>query len=352
MAMLKGLILAATRSEDDDLVYRLQGRSRYAMQLANRALVRYAAEALSACGVRDAAVVVSPGTMDDVKAAIGGGAFFDQGFRYLELPETATVAEALLAAHQELGGHPLVIHSGDAIVNGGLAAAVKQFERSPHDVLLLSEPSHCYPGLALAGVRGATRTHEPFRDPEHVAPAAILSAEVLRQLEDLDADTATVGGTVAALAESGVRIGGIPLDGCWIYAPDYSHLLEANRMILDELPHMPVEAELDGVKIEGRVAIHPEARLERTTIRGPAVIGGAATLSDTFIGPYTAIGAGARLEGAELEHSIVLEGAVLRNLGQRVEASVIGMEAEISRDFGMPTALRLQIGRRSSVTVA
>ena len=179
-----------------------------------------------------------------------------------------------------------------------------------------------------------------------------MSAEALRELERFTADTPTLGGTVAALAEAGVEVAGRTMNGCWCYAPDCDHLLEANRMILDELPHIPPEVGPESVRIDGRVAIHPTARLERTTIRGPAVIGGGAEVVDTFIGPYTSVGADARLEGAEIEHSIVMEGASIHHVGQRIEASLIGARAEITRDFGMPTALRLRVGRDSTVTLA
>ena len=123
-------------------------------------------------------------------------------------------------------------------------------------------------------------------------------------------------------------------------------------MILDGLTHSPPEVDLDSVRIEGRVAIHRTAQIERTTIRGPAVIGGGAEISDTFIGPYSAIGPGARLDGAEVEHSIVLASACIRHVGHRIEASVIGAEAEIDHDFGVPSAVRLHVGRRSSVTLS
>src|SRR5579859_5419955 len=348
MPTLKGLILATACTEEDDLVYRLHGRSRYAMQLANRALVRYSAETLIGCGINEVAVAVSPATADDVRALIGDGSSFGASFVFLELSQSATAAETLLAARAQLGEHGLVVHSGDAVMTGGLAAAVEQFERTRPDVLLLSEPSHSYPDVVLAGVRGPTREEHRLDGLDHVAPAAILSADALRELDGFEADTPTIGGTVAALAESGVNVAGTSIEGCWCYAGDTTHILEANRMILDQIPHMPVEAELDSVRIEGRVAIHHDARLERTTVRGPAVIGGGAVVVDTFVGPYSSIGAGVQLDGAEIEHSIVLERASVRHLGQRIEASVIGVEAEICRDFGMPTAVRLNVGRRSS----
>lgn len=352
MVKLKGLILAATCTDEDDLAFRMQGRTRYAMPLANRALVRYGAGALAACGLDEVAVAVSPLTEADVRALIGDGAAFGVRFRYLEVYESSTTAEILLMAREELGDHALVVHSGDAIVSAGLSDAVADFEHSRPDVLLVSETSHVYPQPALAGVRAASISASSFDGLEHVAPAAIISASALRELDGFAAETGSIGGTVAALAETGVSVSGRSLEGCWCYAADCDHVLEGNRMILDELPHQPVESDLPTVRIEGRVAIHPDAQLERTTIRGPAVIAGGVEVCDTFIGPYTSIGSGVALEGAEIDHSIVLEGTSVRHLGHRIEASVIGAAAQIGRDFGMPTAVRLNVGRGSAVTLA
>src|SRR5579884_2912051 len=352
MASVNGLILAATFSQEDDLAYRLQGRSRYALPLANRVLVRYAAEALVAVGVQDVAVAVSAETAADVTDLIGDGSRFGARFSYLNLGPEATVLQMLSAAREELGPKSLIVHSGDALVSAGLRQVVADFEREHPDVLLVSERTHSYLEPARAGVRGTERRDPQLGGLDNVAPVAIISSSVLPELDRVAADTATLGGTVAALAEAGVEITGRSLEGCWCYAPDCDHLLEANRMLLDELPHMPPEAPPDTVRIEGRVAIHPTAKLERTTIRGPAVIGGGAEVLDTFIGPYTSLGADVRLEGAEIEHTIVMEGATIQHVGQRIEGSLIGSGSEITRDFGMPTAVRLRVGRGSSVTLA
>ena len=93
MATMNGLIMACTSSEEDDLANRLQGRSRYALPLANRVLVRYAAEALVAVGVHDVAVTVSEATVADVADLIGDGSRFGARFHYLELPGSATALE-------------------------------------------------------------------------------------------------------------------------------------------------------------------------------------------------------------------------------------------------------------------
>ena len=66
------------------------------------------------------------------------------------------------------------------------------------------------------------------------------------------------------------------------------------------------------------------AVLERSTVRGPAVIGAGAVIRDAYVGPYTAVGAGCVIEQAEVEHSILLEASEVRHLDGRMESSLLG----------------------------
>ena len=73
------------------------------MPLANRALVRYAADTLVACGIKDIAVAVSPKTIEDVAEQIGEGDRFSARFRYLELNESDTALETLVGGARGAG---------------------------------------------------------------------------------------------------------------------------------------------------------------------------------------------------------------------------------------------------------
>ena len=66
------------------------------------------------------------------------------------------------------------------------------------------------------------------------------------------------------------------------------------------------------------------------------VIGPGAVVRDSYIGPYSSIGADTVIEGTEIEHSIVLPRAELRFVGTRIESSVIGRGARIVRSFRPP----------------
>ena len=72
--------------------------------------------------------------------------------------------------------------------------------------------------------------------------------------------------------------------------------------------------------------IEAGARLERTRVRGPAVIGAGAVLEDCYVGPYTAIGENCSISDAEVEHSILLAGCTVCDLDGRMESSLLGSQ--------------------------
>jgi glucose-1-phosphate thymidylyltransferase len=122
-----------------------------------------------------------------------------------------------------------------------------------------------------------------------------------------------------------------------------------NRALLDALEGGPNGVADGRTRVEGRVSIDPTAVIEASVIRGPAVIGPGARVSHSFVGPYTALGPGVWLEGAEIEHSIVLEAAQILHVGGRIEASVIGHGTRVVKDFSVPRSLRMQLGSGASV---
>ncbi len=92
--------------------------------------------------------------------------------------------------------------------------------------------------------------------------------------------------------------------------------------------------------LNGAVQIGEGSLLRHCTIRGPVVIGAGCRLSDTFIGPYTAISDGVVVEQAEIEHSIILENSRICRLGARMADSLIGRDCVIAHSDALPVAYR------------
>jgi glucose-1-phosphate thymidylyltransferase len=99
------------------------------------------------------------------------------------------------------------------------------------------------------------------------------------------------------------------------------------------------------------VVIEAGARLERSSVRGPAIIGAGARLTDCYIGPYTAIGEECEISGAEVEHSILLAQSAVRGLDGRMESSLLGHNVKIGRDNRQPRAFRFMVGDNSEIGI-
>ena len=93
------------------------------------------------------------------------------------------------------------------------------------------------------------------------------------------------------------------------------------------------------------------ARLECSTVRGPAIIGAGATLINCYVGPYTAIGEACTIDNAEVEHSILLSGSSIRDLDGRMESSLLGRNVHIGRDHNQPRAYRFLVGDNSEIGI-
>jgi glucose-1-phosphate thymidylyltransferase len=104
-------------------------------------------------------------------------------------------------------------------------------------------------------------------------------------------------------------------------------------------------------QVEGRVVVERGARLERTTVRGPAIVGADARLTDCYVGPYTAIGEDCTIDGAEVENSILLSGSTVCDLDGRMESSLLGRNVTVRRSRGQPRAYRFMVGDNSDISI-
>src|SRR4051794_38653294 len=144
----------------------------------------------------------------------------------------------------------------------------------------------------------------------------------------------------------------VELRAAWRYDVTVDGVLDANTIALDALKRGRVGVDHCNASIQGRVHIDPSAELDGAKLRGPVFIGPGARLVETYVGPYTTVGAGVTLEGVEIEHSIVLPEAQIRYPGRRLEASLVGEGAQIGRDYSLPSALRLRVGPGSEIQLS
>ena len=98
-------------------------------------------------------------------------------------------------------------------------------------------------------------------------------------------------------------------------------------------------------ELVGKVVVEAGARIVQSTVRGPAIIGKGAVIEHAYIGPFTSIGDGVRVRNSEVEHSILLEGSSVSDVGGRIESSLIGRNVSIYRTAAQAPLVQLHAGR-------
>ncbi|HEX4011760.1 MAG TPA: glucose-1-phosphate thymidylyltransferase [Solirubrobacteraceae bacterium] len=356
MPALKGLILSGGKGTRLRPITHTSAKQ--LVPVANRPVLFYAIEAMADAGIDEVGIIIAPETGDEIREAAGDGHRFGVRLTYIVQDEPAGLAHAVLTAEPFLGDAPFVMYLGDNLLQGGIGDLVRAFDDNRPDALILltavPDPQHY--GVAElhngAVVRLVEKPPEPRTDLALVGVYMFTAAvhNAARAIKPSARGELEITDAIQRLVDDGMRVDPHIVTGWWKDTGRLEDMLAANRLVLDTIEDR-VEGELIDSKIEGRVIIEAGARLERSAVRGPAVIGVGARLTDCYVGPYTAVGDNCVITNAEVEHSIMLAGSTVRDLDGRMESSLLGRNVTIARGDRQPRAYRFMVGDNSEIGI-
>lgn len=357
MEALKGLILsggAGTRLRPIT-----HTSAKQLVPVANKPVLFYGIEALVEAGVEEIGIIIAPETGEEIRESVGDGSRFGAEVTYLVQDEPAGLAHAVLTAEEYIGGSPFVMYLGDNLLAEGLRGLVDSFRESEPDALILltpvSDPSS-YGVAELDGDRVVRLVEKPKDPPSNLALVGVYLFgppifDAARSLEPSWRGEYEITEAIQKLIEDGRRVQSEVVGGWWKDTGQLADMLEANRLVLEEV-ETRLDGEIDGAsRVEGRVVLESGAAVSGSVVRGPAVIGAGARIEDAYVGPYTSIGEGVRICRSEIEHSIVLSGSLVQDLGTRMEASLLGRDVKLTRSDGMPKTLRMLVGDKCEIKI-
>ena len=264
----------------------------------------------------------------------------------------------MLTAEEFLHDGPFVMYLGDNLLRDGITDLVQAFRSSEPDALILltrvSDPEH-YGVAELDGDRVARLVEKPVEPPSDMALVGVYMFappifEAARAIEPSGRGELEITDAIQWLIDGGRRVEHHKVSGWWKDTGQLDDMLEANRLVLEDVDRR-IDGELLDSRVEGRVVVERDARLERSVVRGPAIIGARARVTDAYVGPYTSIDEDVTVERAEVEHSILLAGSSVSDLGSRMEASLLGRNVRLSRGDGLPKTLRMIVGDNAEITI-
>lgn len=320
------------------------GRSRYSTSIANLPLIFHVFDELAAAGIDRMRVIVSPDGRAELEQVLQGGRPWEVQVSYSTASENDGRPAALAELGQAVVDEPVLVYPGDCLFPGEVSAMWERYAAGDVDAVVLG-----------AGNGGATRGRSVAAGrAERVSSApAIVGPEAAPVVDRLRTGGIGYHDLADWLRGSDYRVAVCELGGHWSYSDETGDLLIANRMMLDALPVPTVEGSFgDNNSVHGRVAVSSSARVSGSVLHGPVSVADDAVIEDSFVGPFTAIGAGAVLSGAELENTMVLAGAQISHPGQRIEGSIIGERASVVRSFALPRGLHMRLEPHTTVTLS
>jgi len=354
MSELKGLILsggAGTRLRPIT-----HTSAKQLVPVANKPVLFYGIESLVEAGVTEIGIVIAPETGDEIRAAVGDGSGFGAAVTWIVQDRPAGLAHAMLTAEEFLGGDPFVMYLGDNLLRDGIREEVAAFEVDRPDASIMLTPVEdpsSYGVAELEGERVISLIEKPEDPPSDLALVGVylFSPKIIDAAKGLTPSARgelEITEAIQVLIDRGSDVRSKIVTGWWKDTGQLEDMLEANRLVLDELEPTG-GGTVEDSKIEGRVAVGEGAVIRRSRVRGPATIGAGAVIEDAWIGPYTSIGERVEVRRSEIEHSILLADCVVEDLPSRLEASLLGRRVRIVRGEGPARTLKMLVGDRSQI---
>jgi glucose-1-phosphate thymidylyltransferase len=325
--------------------------------VANKPVLKYCLDNIRAIGITDIGIVVGD-QRDQIESVIGDGSELGLDIRYIQQDTPRGLAHCVQISRHFLGDHDFVMYLGDNMLLDGIAkntaafmldrpdasvAITKVDQPSQYGIVeldsggqitaLLEKPANPRSDLAIMGVYFFTPAiHESIM---RIRPSHRGELEITDALQDL----LEHGGTITATEYT----------GAWKDTGRVDDLLDCNRLVLDGMS-ADVRGDVDRTsRLIGQVVVHPLARIVRSRLEGPLVVGAGTVIRDSVIGPHTSIGPDCSLAGADIAHSIVFDNVAIEQV-VGIRDSLIGRHSNIRAGKDI-TRRRLLVGDHSDIKV-
>jgi glucose-1-phosphate thymidylyltransferase len=326
--------------------------------VANKPVLFYGIEALKEAGIKNIGIIVGD-TREEIQQAVGDGSRWQVNISYIEQEAPLGLAHAVKISEDFLGKDPFVMYLGDNILKSGIKSLVEEFqEKKPNSLILLTEvPNPQMFGVAeLEGGRVVKLVEKPKEPVSNLALVGVYMFdfhifEAVKAIKPSWRNELEITDAIQYLVENGYEVQPHLVTGWWKDTGKIEDILEANRLILESISG-EIQGDVDEAsKIIGQVKIEKNVVVKNSIIRGPAIIGAHSEIVDSYIGPFTSIQNNCKIVQTEIEHSIVLEGSEIREVGSRIDESLIGREVKIFKCPPKPSVYRFIVGDKSEIGI-
>jgi glucose-1-phosphate thymidylyltransferase len=327
--------------------------------VANKPISQYVLEDLRNSGVNEIAIILGGVHPEKVREHYGDGEKLGVKIRYIDQDEPKGIAHAVSLCKEYVNNQLFVVYLGDNLIKGGIKNFAETFKNSDYEAMILlcevKNPERF--GVAEFDENGKLLRliEKPKEPPSNYALTGIyffkpVIFEMIKKLKPSWRGELEITEAIQLLLEEDYKVGYQKVKGWWKDTGTPEDILEANRLVLDELKSKLEGKAENESSLQGRVSVGRNTAIkEKALIRGPAIIGEKTTIeSNVYIGPYTSIGNHCTIKKGEIENSIIMDNCTI-DINDRITDSIISPHSKITSNNNTPHGKKFIIGERTHI---
>ena len=333
-------------------------QNKHLIPIANKPILNYALEYVKEAGIREVGIITNKDSTE-VSRVYGDGRKMGLSITYIPQENPSGLADCVRIAEPFLGNEPFVFYLGDNIIVGGIKRFISEFNtnKSNCHLVLAKVPDPERFGVPEIKDNRIVRIDEKPKKPRSdyaVTGIYIYDSSIFKAVNSIKPSVRgelEISDAHQYLIDKGLTITYSEITGWWKDTGKPNDLLEANRLVLDNI-NTKITGNVDKEsQISGRVIIEKGCEIQNSNIRGPVIIGADTKIINSYIGPYTSIEQNCIIKDSEIEYSIVSEKCEIMDQKIRIEASLFGKDVKIIQAKSKPFTNRFIIGDQSLVEI-
>lgn len=322
--------------------------------IGNKPLIVYTIELLLSSGMNEIGIVVNENNEGIFKKVLKQ--YFIEEFQYIVQQNPRGIAHGLLHAEEFIDDEKFLMVLGDNSFEFDLKAYVENFITGKDNCKILlkevenpekfgvayigdnriidleEKPKIAYSNLAITGLYAFDKNI--FKACREINPSNRGEYEIIDAIRWLLQNKYAVGYEI--LKDRWKDIG-TPID-----------LVEENMHRLSSIDEN-IKGEIVNSQVMGKLVLEEGGAIYNSIIRGPIIVGKNTIIKHSYIGPYTSIGKGVKVEKSNVENSILLDNCVVAGVQNTIDNSIIGENSMITNQKGLKKTNRLVVNRGSKV---
>jgi glucose-1-phosphate thymidylyltransferase len=359
---MKGLILSGGKGTR---LYPLTyTRAKQLIPVANKPVLVRVIESIREAGITEIGIIVGDTAPEIQETLSKRDDLDDVKLTYIPQDSPRGLAHAVQIAQDFIGDDRFVMYLGDNVIEGGITDLIRDFANNDWNsqIVLKEVPMEDAKSYGIAQLRadGSIQRliEKPQDPPSNLALVGIymFDQNVFKAVNDIQPSKRgelEITDAIQWLIEHDYQVYPHVHKGWWIDTGKARDMLAANAHVLEEFsPQIHPDAVIDDdSEIDPRVSVEAGAQIINSVLRGPTIIGKNTVIKDSYVGPFTSIYHDVHVEDCEIEHSIILENSTVTHLPGRLQDSLIGRDAMLTRDEGKPRALKINLGDHSKLWI-